>query len=154
MCKFNPEFLDFEKKVKNSFSKQTAMKKLGVNLISVKPGFVTLKLIKTNSVLQQQGFIHGGVIAAGLDSACGFSALSLCEKNFEVLTIEFKTSFFAPGISNEINFEGKVVKYGKKVCFCESDAFSEINGEKKIIAKMSASIAKVKIPSNWEYPIS
>ena len=154
MTEFNPEFLEFDKKVKESFLKQSVMKTLGINLISVKPGFVILKLIKTNFVLQQQGFIHGGVIAAGLDSACGFSALSLCAQNFEVLTIEFKTSFFAPGISNEIDFEGKVVKSGNKVCFCESDAFSEIKGEKKLIAKMSASIAKVRVPSNWESPNS
>ena len=35
MTEFNPEFLDFDKKVKESFLKQSVMKTLGINLISV-----------------------------------------------------------------------------------------------------------------------
>ncbi len=150
MSNFKTRNQNYVEKVKKSFLAQSAMNTMGINLISITLGKIKMQLKKNGLILQQQGFIHGGVIASGLDSACGFAALTLCEENFEVLTIEFKTSFFAPGISDTIDFEGRVVKSGKRVCFCESEANSLINGENKLIAKMSASIAMVEVPPGWK----
>ena len=45
MTEFNPEFLDFDKKVKESFLKQSVMKILGINLISVKSFYMSWQYI-------------------------------------------------------------------------------------------------------------
>ena len=45
---------------------------------------------------QQHGFMHAGIIATALDSACGYAAFSLMPADAEVLTVEFKTNLLAP----------------------------------------------------------
>ena len=93
---FEPRDPDFEARVRASFAAQSAMKSLHIQLLSLQPGEVTMQLEKSGDLLQQQGFMHGGVLTAGLDSACGFAALTLSAPSVEVLSIEFKTSFFRP----------------------------------------------------------
>ena len=104
-----PRDQHYKERVKRSFASQSAMATMNIHLISVKPGLIEMELRKNKNILQQQGFIHGGVIASALDSACGFAALTLSEKNYEVLTIEFKTSFFYPANSDVLSIKGKVI---------------------------------------------
>ena len=108
-----------------------------------------MRLNRSPDFLQQQGFIHGGVITTALDSACGFAALSLSAKGTEVLSIEFKTSFMAPARGQEICIEGEVLKSGRRVSFCEAKAY-EVNAEGRLIAAMTSSLAHVEVPSDWK----
>ena len=73
---FEPRDPNFETRVRASFAAQSAMKSLQIQLLSLQPG-VTMRLEKSDHLLQQQGFMHGGVLTAGLDGACGFAALTL-----------------------------------------------------------------------------
>ena len=44
---------------------------------------------------QQNGFVHGGIITAGLDNACGIAAFTLLPPGSDILTVEFKTNLLA-----------------------------------------------------------
>ena len=79
-----PRDPDFEARVRASFAGQSAMKTLQIELVSVEPGEIIMQLEKSETLLQQQGFVHGGVLTAGLDSACGFAALTLSAPTVEV----------------------------------------------------------------------
>ena len=108
-----------------------------------------MQLEKSGDLLQQQGFMHGGVLTAGLDSACGFAALTLSAPSVEVLSIEFKTSFFRPVTKDRVQVIGRVIKAGKKVSFCEAEAFSLEDDDQILLAKMSSSVAMVDMPKGW-----
>ena len=108
-----------------------------------------MQLEKSGDLLQQQGFMHGGVLTAGLDSACGFAALTLSAPSVEVLSIEFKTSFFRPVTKDGVQVIGRVIKAGKKVSFCEAEAFSLKDDDQILLAKMSSSVAMVDMPEGW-----
>ena len=111
-----------------------------------------MRLNRSPDFLQQQGFIHGGVITSALDSACGFAALSLSATGTEVLSIEFKTSFTAHARGQEICIEGEVLKSGRRVSFCEAKAY-EVNTEgeeRRLISAMTSSLAHVEVPSDWK----
>ena len=144
-----PRDPDFEARVRASFAGQSAMKTLQIELVSVEPGEIIMQLEKSETLLQQQGFVHGGVLTAGLDSACGFAALTLSAPTVEVLSIEFKTSFFRPASTDKVRFVGRVLKAGRRVSFCEAEAFSLSQGRKTMLAKMSSSIAMVEMPEGW-----
>ena len=146
---FEPRDPDFEARVRASFAAQSAMKSLQIQLLSLQPGGVTMQLEKSDHLLQQQGFMHGGVLTAGLDSACGFAALTLSAPSFEVLSIEFKTSFFRPVTADKVQVIGRVIKAGKRVSFCEAEAFSLEGDEQILLAKMSSSVAMVDMPEGW-----
>ena len=144
-----PRDPDFEARVRASFAGQSAMKTLQIELVSVEPGEIIMQLEKSETLLQQQGFVHGGVLTAGLDSACGFAALTLSAPTVEVLSIEFKTSFFRPASTNKVRFVGRVLKAGRRVSFCEAEAFSLSQDGQTLLAKMSSSIAMVEMPKGW-----
>ena len=146
---FEPRDPNFEDRVRASFAAQSAMKSLQIQLLSLKPGGVSMQLNKSDNLLQQQGFMHGGVLTAGLDSACGFAALTLSAPSVEVLSIEFKTSFFRPVTTDKVQVIGRVIKAGKKVSFCEAEAFSLKGEDQILLAKMSSSVAMVDMPEGW-----
>ena len=82
-------------------------------------------------------------MTSGLDSACGYAALTLAPETFEVMTIELKTSFYAPGSQEKILFVGTVLKPGRRVIFTEGEALG-VDGDKRILlAKMSATMTYV-----------
>ena len=96
MPKFEPRDPDFEARVRNSFSRQTAMHTLGAVLGRVNPGEVEIEMPYRTDLSQQHGFIHGGITTAILDSACGYAAFSLSAPDTAVLTVEYKVNFIAP----------------------------------------------------------
>lgn len=132
-------------RIASSFSRQSAMETLGITLTDAKQGYVEMALDYAEHILQQQGFIHGGVITAGLDSACGFAALTQAPAGHEVLSIEFKTSFLRPAPKGRILFRGEVLKPGRRISFTEAGAFIHDGGKEVLIAKMSSSVAIVAI---------
>ena len=96
MTKFEPRDPDFIAKVRDSFSRQTAMQTLGAALGSIEPGVVEIEMPFRADFTQQHGFVHGGIITTILDSACGYAAFSLNSADTTVLTVEYKVNFLAP----------------------------------------------------------
>ena len=80
-----------------------------------------------------------------LDSACGYSALSVAPNGHEVLTIELKTSFLRPASSGRLLVKGRVLKAGMRISYTEAEAFTEENNEQILVAKMSSTLAIVPI---------
>ena len=138
-----PKDTDFAERIKANFKTQTAMTTFGVEMVDVTPGHTRMQMLANDRVLQQQGFVHGGVIAAAMDSACGYAALSLAAADREVLTIEYKVSFIAPAVGEHYEFEGQVIKPGRTVSFTEGAAFAVTGGARKLIATLSGSMALV-----------
>ncbi len=52
-------------------------------------------MLRSEALTQQHGFMHAGIIAAALDSACGYAAFSLMAIDAAVLTIEYKINLLA-----------------------------------------------------------
>ena len=137
---------DFTSRIRANFLTQTAMTTFGVEMTDVVAGHTRLQMMANDRVLQQQGFVHGGVVAAAMDSACGYAALSLAAADREVLTIEYMVSFIAPAVGERYEFEGQVIKPGRTISFTEGTAFAITGGERKLIATLNASMAIVAAP--------
>ena len=141
-----PKTTDFADRIRANFKTQSAMTTFGIEMLGVAAGHTRLEMPANDRVLQQQGFVHGGVIAAAMDSACGYAALSLAAADREVLTIEYKVSFIAPAIGERYEFEGQVIKPGRTISFAEGTAFAINGGVRKLVATLNASMAIVAAP--------
>ena len=130
---------NFEARVRASFEKQLVMGTFGAEMNAVEPGFVRLSLPFGTHLTQQHGFLHGGVVAAMLDSACGYAAMTLMPEDAEVLTVEFKTNFLSPAAGEMFTFEGRVLKPGRTLIVAEGEARAD-----KLIAKMTATLMVVQ----------
>lgn len=130
----------FEQKVRESFGRQALMATLGAQLVSVAPGTVEISLPFDQSLTQQDGFIHAGVITSILDSACGYAALSVAPEKSEVLSVEFKVNLLSPAVGQSFVARAQVKRAGRTLTVCTADAFALNQGKEKLVATMVATI--------------
>ena len=136
--RFEPKDPDFAARVRASFERQAAMKTIGAQLVSVGPGTAVIELDWAQALTQQHGFLHAGMLATALDSACGYAAFSLMPVDAAVLTIEYKINMLAPGKGQRFRMEGLVTKPGRTITVVEGRAFAIDEGREKLIATMTA----------------
>ena len=136
MPKFEPKDPEFEAKVRESFGKQTVMQSLGAVIARVKPGEVEIEMPYRADFTQQHGFVHGGIVTAIVDSACGYAALSLSAPETAVLTVEYKVNFLAPAKGDRLLARGEVVRPGSTVTVCKGDVVAYDGGDEKVVASM------------------
>jgi uncharacterized protein (TIGR00369 family) len=136
---------NFEQHTRDSFARQPAMATLGVTIDTVAPGRVVLAMAHRADLTQQHGFLHAGMVATVLDSACGYAAFTLMPAGAGVLTIEFKINLLAPARGPLLRFEGLVTKAGRTISVVDGRALQHERGsdERKLVATMTATIMTV-----------
>ena len=132
-------------RVRASFERQAVMATLGATLAEVAPGRVMITMVHRPELTQQHGFLHAGIVATALDSACGYAAFSLMPPDAAVLTIEFKINLLSPARGPWFRFEGKVGKAGRTISVVDGRAWgaAEPGAEEKLVATMSATVMTV-----------
>jgi uncharacterized protein (TIGR00369 family) len=140
MTSFEPKDPHFETRVNASFARQQTMHTLGIEIASLRPGEIELKMPHMPAYTQQHGFTHAGIIATALDSACGYAAFSLMPQDAAVLTVEFKTNLIAPAKGDYFLFRARVVKPGRTITVCDSQAFAVESGQEKLVATMTGTL--------------
>ena len=108
----------FEARVRASFARQRVMETLGAVMTRVEPGSVEIVLPYRADLTQQHGFIHAGIAATILDSACGYAAFSLMPADVAVLTVEYKINLLRPAKGERLIARGRVVRSGKTLTVC------------------------------------
>jgi uncharacterized protein (TIGR00369 family) len=108
-------------RVAESLARQGMMQHLGVRLVSVGAGEVTLALPYSDRVTQQQGGYHGGALGALADIAGGYAGLTVAPEGMEVTTVEFKINFLNACQGGELLATGRVVKAGKRTLVTSAD---------------------------------
>lgn len=135
----------FRQRVHDSFARQAVMNTIGATLDIAEPGRVVLVMPHKPELAQQHGFVHAGVVATALDSACGYAAFSLMPADAAVLTIEFKVNLLAPARGPWFRFEGLVVKAGRTISVVEGKAWQhEAGGAETLCATMTATVMTVQ----------
>lgn len=122
------------------------MAHLGAELTGVEPGAVVIEVPFRNELTQQQGFFHGGVTSAVVDTASGYSALTLMPAGSEVLTIEFKINLLAPARGTKLVARGRVLRPGRSITVCQGDAYAVGDDGELHCATMTATMMRVDLP--------
>ncbi|MFM2306508.1 MAG: hypothetical protein RLZZ367_1177 [Bacteroidota bacterium] len=117
---------------------------IGFAFTTIEPGYMAGELEFKEIHHQQNGWLHGGVTSAILDMVQGFAAYSMVEEGQKVFTVEAKTSYFNPGISDKFYSRGSVVKAGKRFHFCEGEIYYIKDGEEVTVAKGTATMAVIE----------
>jgi uncharacterized protein (TIGR00369 family) len=121
---FEPRDTNFEARVRASFARQRVMETFGARLERVAPGEVEIGLDFSEGLTQQHGYLHAGVVAAVVDSACGYAALSLAPAGAEVLSIEFKLNLLSPARGASFVARARVNRAGRNVTVCAGDLYA------------------------------
>lgn len=93
--------------------------------------------------LQQDGYVHAGVISTLADHTAGYAAYSLAPPGTRVLSVEFKINLLAPGDAVRLVCRANVIKPGRRILVVESDVFGIAEGQETHIAKALLTMAAV-----------
>ena len=140
---FETQDPDYAARVRASFERQSAMQTIGAALFTVEPGRVVIELPWAQALTQQHGFLHAGIVATALDSACGYAGFSLMPADAAVLTIEYKINLLAPAKGQRFRMEGLVIKPGRTMTVTEGKAWSIDDGREKLIATIGCTLMAV-----------
>ena len=120
------------------------MTTLGARLERVAPGEVVIALPFRADLTQQHGFLHAGVGAAIVDSACGYAALTVMEPGAAVLSVEFKVNLLAPAAGTEFLAIGRVVRSGRTLVVCAGELHAMHNERDTVVALMQGTMMAVR----------
>lgn len=127
-----------------SFARQHFMATLGARLERVTPGEVTIALPFRPDLTQQHGYLHAGVVASVVDSACGYAALTVMEPGADVLSVEFKVNLMAPAAGTEFLAIGRVVRSGRTLVVCSGELRAILNERNTVVALMQGTMMAVR----------
>jgi uncharacterized protein (TIGR00369 family) len=136
--------VDSDRRVRESFERQRFMDLIGAKLAEVGEGRVEIELPADERLTQQHGFLHAAVVAAAVDSACGYAALTLMPAETAVLTVEYKINLLAPAAGERLIARGRVVRAGRTLTTCAGDAFMVVDGAERQIATVTATMMCVR----------
>ena len=131
--------------VERIFENAEFVHSLGIELVASGEGWCGTKLKPLPAHLQQHGLVHAGVLMTIADHTCGGAAGSAMPEGMDVITVENKTSFLRPASGPELTCRAQVLRAGNNLVFVEGEVRCERNGERVLVAKMSSTLAVIRL---------
>ncbi len=118
---------------------------VGARLDVLVPGRAELSLAVRPELLQQHGYVHGGVLAYLADNALTFAAGSIFG---DAITVEVKVNYTNPAKGFErLRAVATVVDAGTTQAVCRCDVFGDGGGEPVLCAAAQGTIRRVRQPA-------
>jgi len=111
---------------------------LGTTLENIEPGHAEIHLPVTSELLQQHGYVHGGVIAYLADNAMAFAAGSVLG---DAVTLEFKINYLRPAKgASSLTALAQVEACGRRTAVVRCEISAEIANDWRRIALAQGTI--------------
>src|SRR4029077_12882434 len=104
---------DLDPRCLESFERQGMMQLIGAKLVEAGRGRAVIEVPYRDELTQQNGYFHGGVVAAIADTASGYAAYTTMPADASVLTVEFKINLVNPAAGDQIRAEARVRRAGR-----------------------------------------
>jgi uncharacterized protein (TIGR00369 family) len=136
----NPDYAD---KVRRLFVGAPILEELGIEAGDIGEGFCESRLVLAKKHLQQDGFVHAGVVATMADHTAGGAAGTLVDADRTVLTIEFKINLLRPARGESMRCRATVLRPGRTISVVESEVFTRSGDRETLVAKAMVTLAVV-----------
>jgi len=103
----------------------------GIEIASAAPGFVEITMPWRKESAQYSGFLHAGLIAALIDTACGYAAETIVGP---VLAAHFSVNCLRPATGERFVARAKVVRTGKTQVFTACELFALASAQEHMVA--------------------
>lgn len=133
----------YHQEVDRLFSSAPFITDLGMALVAVAPGHCHSRLLLTNRHLQQDGFVHAGVIATMADHTAGTAAATLIAEPEIILTAEFKINFLRAARGACLECRAAVIKPGRTLSVVETEVLCLAGGDTTLVSKALLTMAVV-----------
>lgn len=116
---------------------------LGARMTRIEPGQVEITAEARRELLQPGGHAHGSVLVALADSAAGYAAETLLASDFDIVTVELKINFLAPGFGQHWVARGRVLRPGRTLSICAAEVFGVADGRDTLVACLQTTMMAV-----------
>ena len=106
---------------------------LGVQIEDVRVGYCRMRLPFRAVLEQPGGVVHGGALAALLDTVVVPAVGQAYERGTRFATVDMSVQFLGALIGDDAVAEGWIVRRGRTMVFCESEAVAATTG--KVVAR-------------------
>ena len=131
---------DTRTRIRDSFAKQSAMALIHAEIPVIEEGRAEIEIPHWDGVLQQHGYVHGGVVGMIADSAAGYAAMSVVPEGTSVLTVEYKINMVAPANGDKIVAKGSVLRAGRTLLLTKADVYAVKDDTETLCAVMQQTI--------------
>ncbi len=107
---------------------------------------VVLRISWREEFGQYAGFLHAGMTAALIDTACGFAAVAATGSR--VLAAHLSVNFLRPAIGKRFTARARVVKPGRSQVFSSCELFGETDEGERLVATGETILAVPAKPSS------
>ena len=114
----------------------------GIEVVRAGPGTAEIAMPWRQELGQYSGFLHAGVVAALIDTACGYAAATLVGAN--VLAAHFSVNCIRPATGTRFIARARVIKAGKLQVFTACDLYAQSGSEEKLVATGETLLTVVK----------
>lgn len=111
---------------------------VGAHLHALSPGQCELHVPITAQLLQQHGYVHGGMLSYVADNALTYAGGSAMQ--VPVITSEFKINYVRPAVGELLVARATAVHHGRSQAVCRCDVFTVAGGVEKLCAVAQGTI--------------
>jgi len=124
---------DYRSIIENGFKEAPFISLIGMRLADCGPGWCETELSVASHHLQQNGFVHAGVLTTIADHSAGGAASTIIGADEYVLTLEFKINLLRSASGEKLRCRSQVLRAGGSFTVVESEVYS-INQDKAILS--------------------
>jgi uncharacterized protein (TIGR00369 family) len=141
-----PQDPNYKERIQVIFNEAAFIQTLGIEYKDCGPGWCETTLAIQQGHLQQDGFVHAGVLGTIADHTAGAAAATLMGKDEIVLTVEYKLHLLRPAQGDILFCHAEVLRPGKTISVVEAEVYT-LNGRdtsRKLVSKLIATMSLVK----------
>jgi uncharacterized protein (TIGR00369 family) len=116
---------DQQERIRKTFEHVPYAKLLGIELESVEPGVAVASLPLHDNLKQNNGVIHGGVIASLIDTALALAILSVLPESDRVTTVDLTISYLRPLTEGKAKATARVIRAGNRLITASAEVAND-----------------------------
>ena len=114
-----------EQRVRDAFERVPFVHLLKIELGEVRRGAATLYLEVRDELRQNNGVVHGGVIASLVDTAAAFAIITSLEPNQTTTTVDLTIQYLRPLLRGRATAQARVLRAGRRIISIRIDVLDE-----------------------------
>jgi acyl-CoA thioesterase len=121
------------------FKKVPFVQHVGLELLEMRKGEATVKLVMRDELRQPYGVLHGGATATLIDTATAFAVVSAIDESEKATTVDLTVHYLRPVQEGFVTCTAKVLRVGKRLINLTADVIDE---EGKLVATALSTYSK------------
>jgi uncharacterized protein (TIGR00369 family) len=124
-------------------------KLLGIELDSQEPGHAVMSMKIRDEHKQNHGVVHGGGVAALIDSAMALAIMPMLAEDERTTTVDLTIHYLRPLTEGTARASARVIRAGRRVITVSAELFDH---KERLAATALSSYLRISNADNTNYP--